>query len=102
MKTLGQVQSAKQDPLAFAKMAGGGNDFVVIDNRSGRVAVEDAPDLARRICTRALSVGADGLILVENTPRANFRMRYWNADGSLGAFCGNGTRCAARFALLTV
>lgn len=96
----GQTQGAKQDPLAFSKMAGGGNDFVVIDNRSGRI--EDASELARFICTRALSVGADGLILVENTARATFRMRYWNSDGSFGAFCGNGTRCAARFAFLNV
>lgn len=81
-------------------MAGGGNDFVVIDNRSGRI--EDASELARIICTRALSVGGDGLILIENTARATFRMRYWNSDGSAGAFCGNGTRCAARFAFLNV
>jgi diaminopimelate epimerase len=81
-------------------MAGGGNDFVVIDNRAGRIA--DPAALARRICTRALSVGADGLVLVEGSARATFRMRYWNSDGSLGEFCGNGTRCAARFAFLNV
>lgn len=79
-------------------MAGAGNDFVVIDNRAGRVT--DGGDLARRICTRALSVGADGLILIEPSSRASFRMRYYNSDGSLGEFCGNGTRCAARFAFL--
>jgi diaminopimelate epimerase len=100
MRSFGQVQSDKQDPLTFTKMAGGGNDFVVIDNRTGRVT--DPAELARRICTRALSVGADGLVLIEPTPRATFRMRYWNSDGSLGAFCGNGTRCAARFALINV
>ncbi|HEX8407431.1 MAG TPA: diaminopimelate epimerase [Thermoanaerobaculia bacterium] len=94
------MQTPKQDPLTFAKMAGGGNDFVVIDNRGGKI--DDPSDLARRICTRALSVGADGLVLVESSVRANFRMRYWNSDGSLGAFCGNGTRCAARFAFLHV
>ena len=77
-------------------MAGGGNDFVVIDNRTA--GITDAAELTRRICTRALSVGADGLILIENSGRAPFRMRYYNADGSLGEFCGNGTRCAARFA----
>ena len=95
-----QIQASKQDPLTFSKMAGGGNDFVVIDNRAGRV--EDAEALARRICTHHLSVGADGIILIENTPRATFRMRYFNADGSLGDFCGNGTRCAARFAFVNV
>src|SRR4051794_6891096 len=90
-----QTQPGKQDPLAFSKMAGGGNDFVVLDNRVARIA--DGSDLARRICTRALSVGADGLILIESSALATFRMRYYNSDGSLGAFCGNGTRCAARF-----
>lgn len=81
-------------------MAGGGNDFVVIDNRTARIG--DPVELTRRICTRALSVGADGLILVEGSARATFRMRYYNSDGSLGEFCGNGTRCAARFAFLNV
>ncbi len=81
-------------------MAGGGNDFVMIDNRGGRIT--DPNDLARRICTRALSVGGDGLILIESSARATFRMRYFNSDGSFGAFCGNGTRCAARFAFLNV
>jgi diaminopimelate epimerase len=81
-------------------MAGGGNDFVVIDNRTPRI--DDPGDLARRVCTRALSVGADGLILIESSARATFRMRYYNSDGSLAAFCANGTRCAARFALLNV
>lgn len=100
MRIPGQTQSAKQDPLTFSKMAGGGNDFVVIDNRNGRIG--DASELTRRICTRALSVGADGLILIENTARANVRMRYYNADGSLSEFCGNGTRCAARFTFLNV
>jgi len=100
MKTLGQVQSAKQDPLAFAKMAGGGNDFVVIDNRQGRVT--DPEELTRRICTQHLSVGADGLILIEHSARATFRMRYFNQDGGLADFCANGTRCAARFAFINV
>lgn len=95
-----QVQQSKQDPLTFSKMAGGGNDFVMIDNRTGKIG--DASELARRICTRALSVGGDGLILIETSARATFRMRYYNSDGSVGAFCGNGTRCAARFAFLNV
>jgi diaminopimelate epimerase len=93
----------KQEPLSFSKMAGGGNDFVVIDNRDNRVAkLADVGELTRRICTRGLSVGADGLILIEHTSRATFKMRYYNSDGGLATFCGNGTRCAARFALLNV
>ncbi len=95
-----QNHASKQEPLTFSKMAGGGNDFVVIDNRSGRVG--DAEALTRRVCTPHLSVGADGLILIENTSRATFRMRYLNADGSPAEFCANGTRCAARFAYVNV
>src|SRR3954453_20114464 len=81
-------------------MAGAGNDFVVIENRSGRIA--DATELTRRICTRRLSVGADGLILIETSAKATFRMRYLNSDGSQADFCANGTRCAARFAFMNV
>ncbi|MGZ8711443.1 MAG: diaminopimelate epimerase, partial [Thermoanaerobaculia bacterium] len=81
------MQDGQRDPLTFLKMAGAGNDFIVIDNRSARVG--DASDLALRVCSRRLSVGGDGLILVEPSTRATFRMRYYNADGSLGEFCGN-------------
>jgi diaminopimelate epimerase len=84
--------------FAFSKMAGAGNDFVVIDNRRG--VVNDAVVLTKRICTAHISVGADGLILIEPSQRADFRMRYFNNDGSGGEFCANGTRCAARFAVL--
>lgn len=100
MKSFGQTQAGKQDPLTFSKMAGGGNDFVVIDNRAGRVS--DAGELTRRICTPHLSVGADGLILIETSARATFKMVYLNADGSRADFCANGTRCAARFAFMNV
>lgn len=97
-------QSSESSPrpasFDFSKMAGGGNDFVVIDNRSRAVA--DGAALARRICTRRLSVGADGLILVESSAKATVRMIYFNSDGSRADFCANGTRCAARFAFLNV
>lgn len=86
------------EAFRFSKFAGGGNDFVIIDNRAGVVA--DAVSLTKRICTAHLSVGADGLILIEASKDADFRMRYFNNDGSGGEFCANGTRCAARFAVL--
>jgi diaminopimelate epimerase len=92
--------SKANEPLAFSKMSGAGNDFVVIDNRSLRIT--DAGELTRYICTRRLSVGADGLILIETSARATFRMRYYNSDGGLADFCANGTRCAARFAFMNV
>ena len=94
MATITQIQ----EPLQFAKMAGGGNDFVVIDNREGRVT--NPEELTKRICIPHLSVGADGLILVESSDRASARMIYYNADGTRADFCANGTRCAVRFALL--
>lgn len=92
--------SHRNDPISFSKMSGAGNDFVVIDHRVPRIT--DPAELTRRICTRRLSVGADGLILIETSARATFRMKYFNSDGSLADFCGNGTRCAARFAFLNV
>jgi diaminopimelate epimerase len=87
------------EAIEFSKLAGGGNDFVVIDNRRRDVA--DGAALAKIVCTRRLSVGADGLILIETSARARLKMIYFNPDGSR-AFCGNGTRCAARFAFLNV
>ena len=86
--------------IPFVKMSGAGNDFIVIDNRDGRVG-DEAPDLARRVCRRRLSVGADGLILVEDHPSADFAWRFYNADGSRPGMCGNGARCVARFARLS-
>jgi diaminopimelate epimerase len=84
--------------LKFTKMTGAGNDFVVLDNRNGDV--KDGPGLARRLCDRHFGIGADGLLLVETSSKADFRMMYYNADGSYGGMCGNGGRCAARFAVI--
>src|SRR3954453_5161185 len=94
------MQASTQDLLSFINMTGGGIDFVIIDTRSGRIG--EMESLTGTSCTPHLSVGADGLILIENTNRATFRMRYLNADGSLADFCANGTRCAARFAYVNV
>jgi len=81
-------------------MHGGGNDFVLIDHREGFIPEAEQPEFARRVCHRQLGAGADGLILVETCPTANFRWRFYNADGSEPEMCGNGGRCAARFAVL--
>ena len=86
--------------LTFWKMSGSGNDFVVVDNRSGRIASSEGAALARDLCRRRFSVGADGLILLQKSARANFAWRFHNADGSEAAMCGNGGRCAARFAFV--
>ncbi|MBU6181624.1 MAG: diaminopimelate epimerase [Verrucomicrobia bacterium] len=83
--------------LRFTKMNGAGNDFVVIDNRSGEFPL-DKPAIAR-LCDRHRGIGADGLLAVETAAGpADFRMRYYNADGGEAEMCGNGARCFARFA----
>ncbi len=85
-------------PIAFTKMSGTGNDFIIIDNRDQIVGKGQMADLAARICRRQFSVGADGLILIENSERADFRWQFYNGDGSEAEMCGNGARCAARYA----
>jgi len=83
--------------LRFTKMNGAGNDFVMIDNRSGEVRLQ--PEQVVRICDRHRGVGADGILLLENGSNgADFRMRYYNRDGGEAEMCGNGARCFARFA----
>lgn len=78
-------------------MNGAGNDFVMIDNRDGKINLS-ATAIAR-MCDRHRGVGADGVLLLENAINgANFRMRYYNADGGEAEMCGNGARCFARFA----
>jgi diaminopimelate epimerase len=77
--------------IEFYKMSGAGNDFVVIDNRNGRIKNKVA--LARRLCERRFGIGADGLILIDNAQKADYTMSYFNADGSYGGMCGNGGRC---------
>jgi diaminopimelate epimerase len=84
--------------LEFSKMTGAGNDFVVLDNRRGAIKRNPA-QAARRFCDRKFSVGADGLILLEKSKRADIRMRIFNPDGSEAEMCGNGVRCLAKFAV---
>lgn len=84
--------------IPFKKMHGSGNDFILIDNRQGLIKPDEAPELASRLCRRGFGIGADGLILIEDSKRADFKWRFLNADGSLAEMCGNGGRCAARFA----
>lgn len=81
-------------------MSGSGNDFILIDNRQRILDGDRLRDFVRRVCTRKVSVGADGLILLEPSERVHFRWRFFNADGSEAEMCGNGGRCAARFAVL--
>jgi len=87
--------------IHFYKMTGAGNDFIIIDNRKRIVDSDNCHDFIRGVCRRGVSVGADGLILIENDPEADFRWRFFNSDGSEPEMCGNAARCAARFAYLT-
>jgi len=80
----------------FTKMNGAGNDFVLIDNRSG--AYKFSPQQIGFLCDRHRGVGADGVLLVEAPEgKADFRMRYYNSDGGEAEMCGNGARCFTRF-----
>ncbi len=87
-------------PIKFTKMTGTGNDFIIIDNRSGNIREEEMAAFATNMCRRRQSVGADGLILIQDDPDLDFSWRFFNSDGSKAEMCGNGARCAARFASL--
>lgn len=85
-------------PIPFTKMSGTGNDFIVIDHRQPVIPENEQASFARQVCRRMFAAGADGLILIEASATADFSWRFYNADGSLAEMCGNGARCAARFA----
>jgi diaminopimelate epimerase len=87
-------------PVPFVKMTGSGNDFILVDNRRRLIEPGDAGLWAAGVCRRGLSVGADGAILIEDDPHGetDFAWRFFNSDGSEAEMCGNGGRCAVRFA----
>ena len=88
------------DPIHFYKMSGCGNDFIIIDNRSPVIAEKELQSFIVGVCRRKMSVGADGIILIEDSDTVDFKWRFYNSDGSLAEMCGNGARCVARFACL--
>ena len=83
--------------MKFWKMNGAGNDFLIINNLSGKIRPEQWPQIARTVCERHRSVGADGLMAVEKSDSADYKMLFFNSDGSMGEMCGNGARCICRF-----
>ncbi|MDR2426749.1 MAG: diaminopimelate epimerase [Endomicrobium sp.] len=84
--------------INFSKLTAAGNDFVLIDNRKNIISAEDYPCLARKLCDRKYSIGADGLILIEKSGKYDFKMKYFNSDGSHASMCGNGGRSISKFA----
>lgn len=86
--------------IPFMKFSGAGNDFVIINNLDNLVDSTDT-NFVKKVCERRMSVGADGVLLVEKAASdVDFRMRYFNADGGEVETCGNGARCIAKFAYL--
>lgn len=83
--------------ISFVKYAAAGNDFIVTDNRGG--FVKNGASAAKKLCDRKFGVGADGLLLLESSRKADVRMRIFNPDGSQADMCGNGVRCLAHFAV---
>jgi len=86
--------------IKFQKFHGCFNDFVIIDNRKDLVPSKKANEIAKILCMPKMGIGADGLILIQDSDKYNFRWRFFNADGSEAEMCGNGARCAARFAFM--
>ncbi len=83
--------------IRFTKMHGAGNDFIMVDDRDGSFPVYDYRRIAA-MGTRRVGVGCEGIILVQKSSNADFRMRFFNPDGSEAEMCGNGARCVAAFA----
>ena len=90
----------KMHKLSFVKMAGAGNDFIVIDNRRRPdcFSHKNIAEVVKALCSRRTGIGADGVLVLEKSKRADFKMRILNADGSVAEMCGNGLRCAALYA----
>ena len=82
------------------KMNGHGNDFIIINNWNLALSSQKLSELAKKLCRRRISIGADGILVVEppRSPEGSFTMRLFNADGSEGEMCGNGARCIAWYA----
>ena len=84
--------------MRFTKMNGAGNDFIILNNLTEHLPIPSLPGLARVLCRRHMSIGADGLMVVEAPAQGGaYRMLFYNADGSEGEMCGNGARCICRY-----
>ena len=85
------------DNISFTKMSGAGNDFIIIDiSRNPGIVLTN--NLIKRLCNRRNGIGADGIMVISESGDYDFQMDYYNADGSTGILCGNGARCAIKYA----
>ncbi|MGZ3864373.1 MAG: diaminopimelate epimerase [Bacteroidia bacterium] len=82
--------------LHFYKYHGCGNDFIILDNRTGAIKLSNQQ--VQNLCHRHFAIGADGLMLLELEPGYDFKMVYYNSDGNISSLCGNGSRCITAFA----
>ena len=85
------------EKIYFTKMSGAGNDFIVIDERE-YPGISLTPEFISKLCDRRNGIGADGIINIADLPDYDFRMDYYNADGTSKTLCGNGARCAIKYA----
>jgi len=86
--------------VSFNKFSGAGNDFILIDKKLFP-SLELKAEQIKKICDRRRGIGADGILLIDELEGFDFSMRYFNSDGSLGSLCGNGARCAIKYAKLS-
>lgn len=86
--------------MEFVKMQGAGNDFIIINNMNEKIPENQFSRIARSLCTRKFSLGADGLMFVDYPKKGgDFRMVFYNSDGTEGEMCGNGARCISRYGM---
>ena len=87
--------------MEFTKMQGAGNDFIIINNMKLKLPIEKISAIAKKLCQRKVSLGADGFMAIDFPDGdADFKMRFYNSDGSIGEMCGNGARCISRYAYI--
>ncbi|MDD5136752.1 MAG: diaminopimelate epimerase [Candidatus Omnitrophica bacterium] len=84
--------------IKFTKAVAAGNDFIIVDNRTGHLKEKELARFTKKVCDRKRAIGADGVLVVAGSRKADFKMRIFNSDGSEAGMCGNGSRCAALFA----
>lgn len=88
--------------MEFWKMNGAGNDFIVVDDRQDAIPDEKWPEIIRTVCERHMSIGADGFMVVKKpTYGGDYKMLFFNSDGSMGEMCGNGAAASADMAMKT-